>query len=106
MVADRLVVPAANLLQGVAWHPSGEYALITLLRTKNLVPMTRINHGWTISNGLGILWRDGTVDQVLLDQNHLCFPDPTDVVHHPGRPATRWSPAAAPTAWRWWTWTS
>jgi len=79
MVEDRLLLPAANLLQGVAWHPSGDYALITLLRTKNLVPMTRINHGWTISNGLGILWRDGTIDQVLLDQNHLYFPDPYDV---------------------------
>jgi YVTN family beta-propeller protein len=78
-VQDRLVVKAANLLQGVAWHPSGEFAVITLLRTKNLVPMTRINHGWTISNGLGVLWRDGTIDQVLLDQNHLCFPDPSDV---------------------------
>jgi hypothetical protein len=41
--------------------------------------MTRINHGWTISNGLGILWRDGTIDKVLLDQNHLYFPDPSDV---------------------------
>ena len=90
----------------MAWHPSGDYALFTLLRTKNLVPMTRINHGWTISNGLGILWRDGTVDQVLLDQNHLCFPDPTDVVHHAGRQATPSSPAAAPTAWRWWIWPS
>ena len=79
VVSDRVVVPGANLLQGVTWHPSGEYALFTLLRTKNLVPMTRINHGWTISNGLGILWRDGTVDQVLLDENNLCFPDPTDV---------------------------
>jgi YVTN family beta-propeller protein len=79
VVQERIVVPAANLLQGVAWHPSGEYALMTLLRTKNLVPMTRINHGWTISNGLGLIWRDGTVDQVLLDQNNLCFPDPTDV---------------------------
>ena len=78
-VKDRLVVKAANLLQGVAWDPSGDFALITLLRTKNLVPMTRINHGWTISNGLGILWRDGTIDQVLLDQNDLCFPDPSDV---------------------------
>jgi len=78
-VEDRLVVRSANLLQGVAWHPSGEFALITLLRTKNLVPMTRINRGWTISNGLGILWRDGTIDQVLLDQNNLCFPDPSDV---------------------------
>ncbi len=78
-VEDRLLVRAANLLQGVAWHPSGEYALITLLRTKNLVPMTRINRGWTISNGLGVVWRDGTIDQVLLDQSHLCFPDPSDV---------------------------
>ena len=79
VVTDRPVVKAANLLQGVAWHPSGEFALITLLRTKNLVPMTRINHGWTISNGLGVLWRDGTIDQVLLDQNHLYFPDPSDL---------------------------
>ena len=79
IVKDRFVVPAANLLAGVAWHPSGEYAVIPLLRTKNLVPMTRIMQGWTISNGLGILWRDGTVDQVLLDQNDLGFPDPTGV---------------------------
>ena len=49
------------------------------MRTKNLVPMTRIMQGWTISNGLGIVWRDGTIDQVLLDQNDLCFPDPTSV---------------------------
>jgi YVTN family beta-propeller protein len=78
VVEERLLVKSANLLQGVAWHPSGDFALITLLRTKNLVPMTRINHGWTISNGLGILWRDGTIDQVLLDENHLYFPDPSD----------------------------
>jgi YVTN family beta-propeller protein len=83
VVKDRIVVPAANLLQGVTWHPSGAYALFTLLRTKNLVPMTRINHGWTISNGLGILWRDGTVDQVLLDHNDLAFPDPIDVAITP-----------------------
>ena len=79
ILQDRFVVPAANLLADVAWHPSGEYAVIPLLRTKNLVPMTGILRGWTISNGLGILWRDGTVDQVLLDQNDLCFPDPTSV---------------------------
>ena len=82
-VRDRVTVPAANLLQGVAWHPSGEYALFTQLRTKNLVPMTRINHGWTITNGLGLLWADGRVDQVLLDFNDVCFPDPSDVVITP-----------------------
>ncbi len=82
-VRDRITVPAANLLQGIAWHPSGQYALFTQLRTKNLVPMTRINHGWTITNGLGLLWADGRVDQVLLDFNDLCFPDPSDVTITP-----------------------
>jgi YVTN family beta-propeller protein len=83
MVDDRYVVEAANLLQGIDWHPSGQYALFTLLRTKNLIPMTRINRGWTITNGIGIVWEDGTVDQVLLDQNDLYFADPADVLITP-----------------------
>jgi len=82
-VAGRLSVPAANLVQGIAWHPSGEFALMTLNRTKNLVPMTRLLQGWTITNGLGIAWRDGRVDQVLLDEPTMCFPDPADVAVTP-----------------------
>ncbi len=83
VVVDRIVVPASNLLQGVAWHPSGRFALITLNRTKNLVPMTRLLQGWTITNGLGIIWADGRVDQVLLDEPSICFPDPADVAITP-----------------------
>src|SRR5208337_1357906 len=45
-VEDRVVVPEANMLQGVSWHPSGQFALVTLMRTKNLVPMTRLLQGW------------------------------------------------------------
>jgi YVTN family beta-propeller protein len=82
-VVDRRVVPASNLLAGVAWHPSGRFALITLLRTKNLVPMTRVHQGWTITNGLGVIWADGRVDQVLLDEPGMCFPDPTDIAVTP-----------------------
>jgi YVTN family beta-propeller protein len=82
-VRDRFVVPAANLLQGIDWHPSGKFALITLNRTKNLVPMTRLLQGWTITNGLGIIWKDGNVDQVLLDEPGVCFPDPADVAITP-----------------------
>ncbi len=78
-VSDRLVAPEANYLQGIAWHPSGEFAFCTLMRTKNLVPMTRVIQGWTITNGLGIIWEDGTVDQVLLDEANACFADPTGV---------------------------
>jgi YVTN family beta-propeller protein len=83
VVRDRFVVPAANLLQGVDWHPSGKFALITLNRTKNLVPMTRLLQGWTITNGFGIVWKDGRVDQVLLDEPGMCFPDPADVAITP-----------------------
>ncbi|MGB2984638.1 MAG: multiheme c-type cytochrome, partial [Phycisphaerae bacterium] len=83
VVEDRIVVPGANLMQGIAWHPSGEFALITLNRTKNLVPMTRLLQGWTITNGMGVVWRDGRVDQVLLDEPHLCFPDAADVAISP-----------------------
>jgi len=83
VVADREVVSAANLLQGVDWHPEGEFALVTLNRTMNLVPMTRLLQGWTITNGLGIIWTNGRVDQVLLDEPSICFPDPADLAITP-----------------------
>jgi len=83
VVEDRRVAPGTNLLQGVAWHPSGDYAVFTLNRTKNLVPMTRLLQGWTITNGMGLVWRDGRVDQVLLDQPDLAFPDAADIAVTP-----------------------
>jgi YVTN family beta-propeller protein len=82
-VTDRWVVPEANLLMGVAWHPSGDFAIATLNRTKNLVPMTRLLQGWTITNGMAVLWKDGRVDQLLLDEPNLCFADATDVAFTP-----------------------
>ncbi len=82
-VEDRWVAPEANLLLGVAWNPNGEYALATLNRTKNLVPMTRILQGWTITNGIAVLWKDGRVDQVLLDEPQHYFADITDVAFTP-----------------------
>jgi YVTN family beta-propeller protein len=83
VVVDRLEVHAANLLLGVSWHPGGEFAFFTLNRTKNRVTMARIAQGWVITNGLGVAWRDGRVDQVLLDHPDLYFPDPTDVTFTP-----------------------
>jgi YVTN family beta-propeller protein len=76
-------VPDANLIQGVAFAPSGDFALATLIRTKNLVPMSRNVQGWIITNGIGVLWPDGRVDQLLLDEFNDFFADPTDVVFSP-----------------------
>lgn len=83
VVEDRIVVAETNLLQGVCWHPDGRFGLATMNRTKNLVPMTRIVQGWTITNGIAILWRDGRVDQVLLDEPNMYFPDAADVAITP-----------------------
>ncbi len=79
-VSNRFSVDGSNLIQGVAFEPNGEFALVTQIRTKNLVPMTRNVQGWILTNGVGILWPDGTIDQLLLDGVDDFFADPTDVV--------------------------
>lgn len=82
-VEDRRVVDGANLMMGVDWHPSGKFALATLNRTKSLVPMTRLMQGWTITNGLAVIWRNGETDQVLLDEPDMGFADASDVACTP-----------------------
>ncbi len=76
----RHTLDHANLLQGVAVSPGDEFVMTTLIRTKNLVPMTRTMQGWIITNGISIIWPDGQIDQVLLDEPDNFFADPTDVV--------------------------
>ncbi|HWR51198.1 MAG TPA: beta-propeller fold lactonase family protein [Bryobacteraceae bacterium] len=83
VIEDRRIVDGANLMMGVDWHPSGKFAFATLNRTKSLVPMTRLMQGWTITNGLAVIWRDGEVNQVLLDEPNMGFADATDVAFTP-----------------------
>lgn len=82
-VSDRIMLPETNLVQGVAFDPAGEFALVTMIRTKNLIPIARVMQGWVITNGIGILWKDGGADQLLLDEPDDCFADPTDIVITP-----------------------
>ncbi|MGA2183389.1 MAG: multiheme c-type cytochrome [Bryobacteraceae bacterium] len=82
-IEDRYEVPGANLMMGIAWHPGGDFALATLNRTKGTVPMTRLLQGWTITNGLAVLWRDGRVDEALLDEPDMGFADATDIACTP-----------------------
>ena len=83
VVRDRAMLPDANLVQGVDVAPDGRFALVTLIRTKNLVPMTRVMQGWVMTNGLGVIRPDGRVDQLLLDEPDASFADPTDLVISP-----------------------
>jgi len=83
IVINRAMALDSNMCEGVAFVPGKRVALFTLLRTKNLIPITRIAQGWTITNGLGVLWPDGRVDQVLLDEPNNYFSDPGDVAVSP-----------------------
>ncbi len=83
IITTRFIAVDANMLEGIAFIPGTDVALITLLRTKNLVPITRLAQGWTITNGLGVVWPDGSVDQVLLDAPADYFPDPMDMAVSP-----------------------
>jgi len=82
-VADRVAVAGANMMHDVNYLPDGRAVLFTLMRSKNLVPITRMMQGWVITNGLGILWPDGHVDQVLLDEEDDYFPDANGVAVSP-----------------------
>jgi len=82
VIAHRLT-PEANMMTGIAAAPSRNIALFTLLRTKNLIPITRVAQGWVITNGLGVLRPSGRIDQVLLDEPDAYFADPTAVAIDP-----------------------
>ncbi len=83
VVTSRPIADGANMLQGIAFAAGRNIALFTMMRTKSLLPITRIAQGWTITNGLGVVWPDGRVDQVLLDEPCSYFPDPWDVAVSP-----------------------
>ncbi len=83
VVSRRLPALGTNMQQRVVYTTNGSVALFTMMRTKNLVPMTRLGQGWTITNGLGVVWPDGRVDQVLLDAPNDSFPDPIGIAVSP-----------------------
>lgn len=82
-VIARPSVPDAGSLEGITYVAPRGVFLFTLMRVKSLVPVTRLAQGWTVTNGLGVLWPDGRVDQVLLDEPAAAFPDPMDVAASP-----------------------
>ncbi len=82
-VRNRILLRDANMLQGIASVPGSGVVLVTLMRTKHLVPISRLAQGWTITNGLGVILPDGRADQVLLDEPNNAFPDPDDIAVSP-----------------------
>jgi YVTN family beta-propeller protein len=84
-VVQRLAFQSAHVIEGIDFTPSGDWAVVTLVRPKNLLPATQVGRGWMLTFGLGIVDRkqDGRVIQMPLDDVNAFYADPYDVVVTP-----------------------
>jgi YVTN family beta-propeller protein len=89
-VAERKNMESAYMMENVSFTPSGDLAVMTLIRPKNLIPSIQVEQGFMMTHGIGIVEQGGRgrVVQLLLDEPNQYYPDPYDVVITPdGRTA-------------------
>jgi YVTN family beta-propeller protein len=76
---------SAYMMENVEFTPSGDLAITTLIRPKNLVTTVQVEGGWMMTHGIGIIEKggEGRITQLLLDEPNSYYPDPFDVVISP-----------------------
>ena len=84
-VTERKRWKDAYIMENMAVTPSGDLAITTLIRPKNLVPTVQIERGWMMTHGIGIIERreNGRMIQLLLDEPNAAYADPFDIVISP-----------------------
>jgi len=84
-VSERMMFENAYLMENIAFTPSGDMALATLIRPKNLIPSIQVEKGWMMTHGIGIIepGNDGRIVQLLLDEPNAYYSDPFDIVITP-----------------------
>jgi DNA-binding beta-propeller fold protein YncE len=80
---DREQLHSAHLAEGITKVPMRGWMLNSLVRVRNLVPITQVKDGWVMSTGLAISQEDGEVTQIPLDEANAYFSDPSGVVASP-----------------------
>jgi YVTN family beta-propeller protein len=84
-IEDRKLFRNAYIMENVRVTPSGDMAVTTLIRPKNLIPAVQIERGWMMTHGIGIIERkeNGRMAQLLLDEPNAYYPDPFGMVISP-----------------------
>lgn len=84
-VIEYTPIESAHIMENIAFTPSGDLAMMTLVRPKNLIPTLQVEGGWMMNHGVGIIEQknDGRVVQLLLDEPNAYYPDPFDIVITP-----------------------
>ncbi|MBE3087005.1 MAG: beta-propeller fold lactonase family protein [Bacteroidetes bacterium] len=84
-ISERRNIESAYMMENVAFTPTGDMALVTMIRPKNLVPSIQVEQGWMMTYGIGIIEQkeNGRVIQLLLDEPNAYYSDPFDIVISP-----------------------
>ncbi len=84
-ISERKIVESAYIMENVAFTPSGDWAIATLIRPKNLLPSVQVENGWMMTHGIGIVEQKegGRIIQLLLDEPNAYYSDPFDIVITP-----------------------
>ena len=79
-VAARVPLVSCHLAEGVAFGPDGR-SYVSLVKVRNLVPITQVAAAWVMSGGVAIVPRDGSGPALLAptDDEDLYFSDPSGV---------------------------
>ncbi|HEX2969019.1 MAG TPA: beta-propeller fold lactonase family protein [Bacteroidales bacterium] len=84
-VSRHMNIQSAYMMENITFTPSGDLALFTLIRPKNLVPSIQVERGFMMTHGIGIIDRKNNdrVIQLLLDEPNSFYADPFDIVVTP-----------------------
>lgn len=84
-VDERMDIESAYMLENVGFTPSGDLALIPMIRPKNLIPSIQVERGFIMTNGIAVIEQkeNGRTIQLLLDEPNAYYSDPFDVAITP-----------------------
>lgn len=84
-VLKQMNVESAYMMENVAFTPSCDLAIMTLIRPKNNLPAIQVERGWMMNHGIGIIEQkeNGRIIQLLLDEPNAYYSDPFDIVITP-----------------------
>ncbi len=84
-VTAREGMNSAYMLENIDFTPDGEFAIIPLIRPKNLVPSIQVEKGFMMTNGMAVIEQKpgGRIIQLLLDEPNEYFADPFDIAITP-----------------------
>ncbi len=76
---------SAYMMENVAFTPTGDLGLVTLIRPKNLIPAIQVEQGWMMTHGFGVIDRknNNKVVQLLTDEPNSYYSDPFGIAVTP-----------------------